>query len=156
MSISPDVWGPYGWSLIHYVALGYPEQPTFDIITKYRNFFISLANVIPCEKCKTHYKQMIDKNPPQLHNKDSLFKWTVDIHNIVNKRLNKNIFTLNQAYDKYMNLEQDISKPKKNNNSLWLKAILVISIIILLIITILLITYSSVAYSPPTNPSILS
>lgn len=140
MSISPDVWGPYGWSLIHYVALGYPEQPTFDIITKYRNFFISLANVIPCEKCKTHYREMIDKNPPQLENKDALFKWTVDIHNIVNKRLGKDTFTLNQAYDKFMNLDEKVSKPTKIiDNLIWLKALLVIAIIAILIIFIILI-----------------
>ena len=26
-SIQPNYWGPHGWKFIHYVALGYPENP---------------------------------------------------------------------------------------------------------------------------------
>lgn len=140
MSISPEIWGPYGWSFIHYVALGYPEEPNVDIINRYRNFFISLGDAIPCEKCQKHYKQMLLDSPPQLENQESLFRWTVDIHNQVNRRLNKPTFDYKQAYDRWMNLKSSSSEKKETHNTNSNIIAFIIVFIVLLALFIVLFT----------------
>ena len=34
--ITPQEWGPHGWKFIHYVSLGYPENPTEEDKHKYK------------------------------------------------------------------------------------------------------------------------
>ena len=55
------VWGPSLWFFLHTVSFNYPENPTEDDKRNYHNFFDSLKHVLPCEKCKDHYKQNIQK-----------------------------------------------------------------------------------------------
>ena len=85
-NILPEVWGPHGWQFIHYVALGYPEQPTEKDKVAYKTFFESLQNVLPCQSCATHYRENLRKLPISTHLKDreSIMRWTIDIHNEVN------------------------------------------------------------------------
>lgn len=103
-SISPNEWGPPAWKFIHYIALAYPNNPSQDDKNNYENFFVSLQNVLPCNKCKENYKKHLQIFPlkESLDDNKSLFKWSVDIHNEVNRLNNKNIFTLEQAYDEYL------------------------------------------------------
>lgn len=97
--MEPTSWGIYGWGFIHNVALGYPKEQTYMIKENYRQFFHLIGDVIPCKSCSTHYKKMIADYPPDLVDRDSLFKWTVDIHNKVNKRLGKSEISYNDAYN---------------------------------------------------------
>ena len=54
-SLQPQIWGPHGWKFIHYVSLGYPENPTINDKNFYKNFYYSLQDVLPCEKCRINY-----------------------------------------------------------------------------------------------------
>ena len=58
-SIKPKIWGPHGWKFLHYVSLGYPEKPTDKEKIYYKNFYYSLQNVLPCEKCAQNYKKIL-------------------------------------------------------------------------------------------------
>tara|TARA_B000000477_G_C6084250_1_gene224633 strand:+ start:214 stop:633 length:420 start_codon:yes stop_codon:yes gene_type:complete len=131
--MDPEKWGYHGWYFIHNIALGYDETFSYQKKQNYINFFNVISDVIPCEKCSKHYKEYILKNPPNIKNKDSLFKWTVDIHNNVNKILNKDQISYNKAYDIW--LDKKINTKNTINNKFILN-------IILLFILILLITYS--------------
>ena len=108
-SIKPNLWGPHGWKFMHYVSLGYPENPTDDNKNRYKNFYYSLQDVLPCEKCRENYKQNINKNPidPHLVNKESLIKWVIDIHNQVNIELNKPTLDYQEATELYLNATED-------------------------------------------------
>ena len=99
MHIPPTVWGPFFWMTIHITALGYPSKPTYTEKRSAKQFFESLANLIPCPVCREHYKQHITKNPilPHLDNRSDLFKWTVDLHNAVNETLNKPKWTVEES-----------------------------------------------------------
>lgn len=95
--ITPGVWGPVLWRAIHFVALGYPENPTAEHVQSYGNFFVeALPDVIPCKMCSDNYKRHLNELPisPFLHEggKHKLFEWTVEMHNIVNKELGKSKF----------------------------------------------------------------
>lgn len=93
--ISTAVWGPPMWISIHLVALGYPKNPSYADKKAAKDFFESLQFLLPCELCRNHYKENLKKFPitPHLDRRDDLFKYTVMLHNEVNKMLNKPVMT---------------------------------------------------------------
>lgn len=98
----PDIWGPHGWKFIHYITLGYPNNPTEQDKKKYYNFFMDLSNVIPCGVCGNHFKQHLEITPlddEALKNKESLMTWGIMMHNHVNAKNNKKIQSIKDAID---------------------------------------------------------
>ena len=92
--IRKELWGPHLWYSIHFIALGFPNDASSIDKKNYKNFYISLPNVIPCEECSKHLINSLNQFPIDnfLLNKDKLFEWTVIIHNEVNKRKYYNFF----------------------------------------------------------------
>ena len=76
---------------MHFVSLGYPDNPTDQDKQNYKNFYYSLQHILPCEKCAQNYKHNLAKYPIDNHlaNRDTLVKWVIDVHNEVNEELNK-------------------------------------------------------------------
>lgn len=96
----PDVWGPHGWKFIHYVTLGYPNNPTPEIKNKYKAFFELLSITLPCSICGAHYSEHIQKIPLTeeiLNDREKLIKWAIDLHNEVNAMKNKPIVEYKRA-----------------------------------------------------------
>ena len=92
--IYPDTWGPHVWQALHYITLGYPEKPTEDQKIKYKAFFILLKDTLPCVVCANHYAENLQKMPlsdNHLADKESLIKWLIDFHNVVNEMKDKPI-----------------------------------------------------------------
>ena len=85
----PDVWGPIFWNAMHIVSLAYPATPTDAEKAGTRAFFESLATVLPCPICREHYKEKIAASPPAVNSKGELIVWVWEIHNEVNKMLQK-------------------------------------------------------------------
>ena len=103
-SIDPNMWGPSGWKFIHYTALGFPDNPTEEDKQNYKLFYYNLQNTLPCLKCSLNYKENIKELPIDnfLGSKEDLFKWTVNIHNMVNNELGKTNLNYEQAFKKYI------------------------------------------------------
>jgi len=98
--VGPDKWGPHGWKFIHYITLAYPDNPTIEDKKRYKNFFISLAYVIPCPLCRSHYIDHLEKYPLNdqvLKNKEELMTWGIIIHNLVNKSNKKAEMSISNA-----------------------------------------------------------
>jgi cbb3-type cytochrome oxidase subunit 3 len=133
---NPSLWGPSLWNSIHYIALGYPENnPSDNISSKYVQFFKSLSVVIPCDECKIHFNQMLINYPPNLKSKETLFKWSVDIHNLVNKRLNKKELTYEEAIVHLLNPITKYNKATEINiyfNNLWFYIFIILFFILIL------------------------
>jgi len=91
MRLPPTVWGPLFWHTIHITALGYSNEPTYSQKRAAKEFFEALAHLIPCPLCRSHYETHIQKYPisPHLDKRIDLFRWTVNLHNEVNKSLGK-------------------------------------------------------------------
>ena len=91
--MQPELWGRHVWKSIHYIALGYPDNPTDIEAENYMIFYLNFWKVIPCKKCAVNYKQHLEELPIHnfMKNKMTLFEWTVKLHNIVNKSLNKQL-----------------------------------------------------------------
>jgi hypothetical protein len=98
--IGPDTWGPHGWKFIHYVTLGYPENPTKSDKQHYESFFILLKHILPCSICANHYKETYEQMPLNdtiLNNRELLIRWGIDLHNVVNKMKNKTVVPYEKA-----------------------------------------------------------
>jgi hypothetical protein len=104
--MQPKVWGKYVWVSIHIIALGYPDNPSDEDIMHYKEFYTNLWKVLPCYKCSVNYLRHLEELPidEALKNNITLFKWTVDLHNIVNKELGKRIVPFEEAKEMYSRL----------------------------------------------------
>jgi len=71
-----------------------------------KEFYESLKILIPCPICKEHYNTHLEKYPltPHLDRRTDLFRWTILLHNEVNKVLGKPPFTETQAIQYYSRL----------------------------------------------------
>jgi hypothetical protein len=117
MNFPPSVWGPFFWHTIHIVALGYPKNPTYTDKKCAKEFYESLAYLIPCGVCREHYKEHLGKKPltPYLDTRKDLLQWTVDIHNEVNKMLGKPQWTNEEVIIYYERLG------RRNRSPIWTK-----------------------------------
>ena len=117
MLFPPSVWGPFFWHTIHIVALGYPKNPTYTDKKCAKEFYESLTYLLPCAICRQHYKEHLIKNPltPFLDSRTDLIKWTVDIHNSVNKMLEKPEWTLEEVLAYYERVGN------RNRSPVWTK-----------------------------------
>ncbi len=83
-----NCWGSSGWQFIHSIA--YVYNPINDQVKKtYYDFFINLGKVLPCEECREHYKENVKEIElfDALNSQETLFRWTYDLHNIVNEQI---------------------------------------------------------------------
>jgi hypothetical protein len=147
--ITTKIWGPYGWKYFHFVALAYPINPTDEDKLNYYNFYIFFGKTLPCENCIHHYAEHLQNFPLTdyiLSTKDTLLKWTIDIHNEVNKKGNKKIYDYDEAVALIKNNYGDNlpiiesfesteinekNKTTNNNNTLFLFIILFVALIII-------------------------
>ena len=122
MGIEPRLFGPSFWGAIHYAALGAPEVLDENHKLIYMNFYKSLPQILPCITCGEHFAELLHEIPinPFLNTSVRLFEWTVIVHNVVNKRLNKPEITVVDARNKWMqldNLKINTNNEIKSNNS---------------------------------------
>ena len=125
MGLVPDHWGPYVWASIHLICIGAPEVLDASQQLHYKVFFNTLPYVIPCEKCSTHLKENLQKLPvdDRLTGRADLFKWSVDLHNVVNEMLGKPVMSYKDAEAKWKAIcTPKDSKPydvQTHKNDLW-------------------------------------
>ena len=106
MHIPPEVWGPFFWHTIHIAALGYSQEPNYSEKKAMKEFLESLKTIIPCPICRNHYISHLAKTPlgPSLDSRKDLFRWTIDLHNEVNKMLGKRSYTETEVLQYYTRL----------------------------------------------------
>ena len=85
------------WDGIHRMGLS-GQYLTF------RNHMYFLKDNYPCDRCRPHIADYLRTHPiPDRSGGDTmyLFKWSVDFHNAVNKRLGKRELSLSEAFAIY-------------------------------------------------------
>ena len=94
IQILPKIWGGGAWNFLHSIALSYPANPTQQDKNDYKNFFLSLDKILPCETCAKHF--IVNKKTHNINKYLSgphqLFSWTVKIRNEVQKILGKPLY----------------------------------------------------------------
>tara|TARA_Y100001970_G_scaffold287016_1_gene410609 strand:- start:3334 stop:3771 length:438 start_codon:yes stop_codon:yes gene_type:complete len=134
-SFDPEVWGPHYWFFLKTLSISYPKKANSVTKKKYYDFIQNLPLFIPHEKIGNHFAELLDKYPvtPYLESRESFMKWVHFIHNIINKMLNKNVVSYEDAINQYYSLY----KPKEilhKDQIQYQKTITYIVIISLLII----------------------
>lgn len=102
--IDPRLWGPSAWTFLHYVALGYPINPTPRDVDDYRSFISSLPYIIPCQKCRLNLAAHLNTMPPDAalaSGRAAFFAWTVDLHNVSLSEWKRPCFTHDMAVRRY-------------------------------------------------------
>ena len=102
----PEIWGPKLWFTLHNTASYYPDNPSPICRQRMKHLILSVPLMTTCEKCSDHATDYIQQH---LHILDdivssrySLFKFFVDFHNAVNRRLNKPVMLLEEAWRLYL------------------------------------------------------
>lgn len=82
------LWGPLAWHFLHCTSLTAPEKIKTDA---YYTLFISLGDILPCTVCRDHYKTHLERLPVKKScgGRKQLSLWLFNLHNIVNKTLDK-------------------------------------------------------------------
>jgi len=86
------VWGPGMWHYLHTMSFNYPVKPTKKDKKYYRDFVLSLQNVLPCGKCRTNFKKNLKTLPlymKVMKNRETFSKYIFDLHELINKMLEK-------------------------------------------------------------------
>ena len=139
--MDPAAWGSQLWSSLHYIALGYPSNPSTLDRANYKMFFEGLYKVLPCNKCATHYQTLMTSMPIDgfLDNSEKLFEWTYNVHNSVNNKLGKPEPSLQWARAQYNGLKPasvSVSQQKESESTLstnkyvWIGCALLLGIIV--------------------------
>lgn len=102
MSFRPKCdWGPYLWGFIHTITIiDFDCEQNQKHNSNVLDVLNGLQNCIPCLKCKTKYiKQLELLQDVNLDERMVLFRWSVDLHNEVNKKLNKEEMSYEKALE---------------------------------------------------------
>lgn len=111
------IWGGPMWVANHSATFGYPLEPTDEQKIKYKNYFISLGDILPCRFCRESYQQMISTGDTKLtddvmKDRRSLTKWFWRVHNAVNTKLEIDYgVTYEDLVEKYESFRAKCGKP---------------------------------------------
>ena len=94
----PEI-GRRTWTLLHSMANTFPLNPTEEDKNMMKKFMYGLARSYPCKVCGGHLIKMLDKKGIKMENRKEFGNYICNIHNIVNKVLNKTEFDCDRAYD---------------------------------------------------------
>jgi hypothetical protein len=87
-----SVWGPAIWHSLHIISFNYPVKPSNEEKNQYRNYVLSLQNVLPCGACRKNLKMNFKHLPlkmSDMESRDSFSRYIYDLHELVNKMLKK-------------------------------------------------------------------
>ena len=86
------VWGPAIWHSLHTISFNYPVNPTLEQKIQYRNYVLSLQNVLPCGACRKNLKMNFKHLPlkmSDMKSRDTFSRYIYNLHELVNKMLKK-------------------------------------------------------------------
>ena len=87
-----SIWGPGMWHYLHTMSFNYPVNPSNGDKTHYRNFLLSLRDVLPCGKCRTNLRMNFKKLPlhkKYMKNRSMFSKYVFELHELINIMLGK-------------------------------------------------------------------
>lgn len=109
---------------LHIACLGCQD---YKIIAEFVEGFKA---VIPCLSCRMHFDSVLTENP--VPEAGDFFQWSVDVHNIVNKRLGKPEFSYEEALANIV--VSDVAVPSSPQFDFKIATIIFLAIVILVLI----------------------
>lgn len=91
-------WGRVSWYFLHITALNYKD----NLRNHYIDFYNIFKKIIPCPICTKNFNDDISIYGLENNiNKESIFNWTIDLHNRVNEKNNLKIYTYDESLKYY-------------------------------------------------------
>jgi hypothetical protein len=87
-----STWGPPLWHALHTMSFNYPVNPSLEDKHHYRDFILSLKNVLPCGACRKNLKTNFRQLPitmADMKNRDTFSRYMYNLHELVNRMLKK-------------------------------------------------------------------
>jgi len=87
-----STWGPPLWHALHTMSFNYPVKPSLEDKHHYRDFILSLQNVLPCGACRKNLKTNFKQLPitmAEMKNRDTFSRYIYNLHELVNRMLKK-------------------------------------------------------------------
>ena len=87
-----SVWGPSMWHFLHIMSFNYPNNPSNQDKKHYKDFILSLRDILPCKYCRINLKNNLMKHPITMEDmkcRENFSKYIYQLHETVNKMLNK-------------------------------------------------------------------
>lgn len=111
--------GRAAWKLFHTTMAKFPDKPSPDEQTALFSYIHLFARLYPCGECAGHFRQILNKFPPQVSSRSSAAAWACHVHNEVNKSLQKTLFDCSKIGDFYDCgcAEENETKDKKATNT---------------------------------------
>jgi hypothetical protein len=125
IGMSPGVWGPFFWTTMHIASLGYSRTPSQAEQDAAAQFYESLAYMIPCPICRSHYTEFLAEMPVRsaVQSRDALIEWVFTLHNRVNNRLGKPEITFAQYVEHMTALSQQATFSTRPAPVSWVVAL---------------------------------
>jgi len=87
-----STWGPPLWHALHTMSFNYPVNPSLEDKQHYKDFILSLQNVLPCGACRKNLKTNLRQLPltiSDMKNRDTFSRYIYNLHELVNHMLKK-------------------------------------------------------------------
>jgi FAD-linked sulfhydryl oxidase len=81
------------WTLLHRMAANFEKQPTKKQQDDMVDFFRILSENYACSDCAAHFRIVLKEHPVRAAGNRDLSLWLCEVHNVVNKRLGKAVFS---------------------------------------------------------------
>lgn len=93
-------WSKTFWDFLYTIVATYPPNPSPEVRKDTLNLLISLRSVLPCPKCRRHFKENMTISPlteETVETRDNLFNWVSGLHNLINKNNGKRMLCSEEA-----------------------------------------------------------
>ena len=119
----PNIWGPSLWRILHSLAERLGKQTNIILIQDEQrtwiNFLRSVESVLPCKRCKTHYREWsLRRRIDSAANKIQAREWLWELHADINKERNVTGPTLDEMEAMY---GQRTSNDLNRDSDEWFK-----------------------------------
>ena len=102
--MSPATWGPAIWIFLHTMAAKIKEDKYAQLAPQLFSFIQKICSNLPCPDCAAHARSFLSKIVfSRVATKVDLIRLFFIFHNTVNRRLNKQVFSIDNIdrYSKY-------------------------------------------------------
>ena len=142
MKLDSKIWGPHYWFFLHTAAMSYPVTPNDTVKKKFYDFIQNFPLFIPDPKISASFTTILDTYPvsPYLDSKDSFVRWTHFIHNKINKKLEKDVISLEKFYTEYYKQYETTSE--KQIQYVKTKKHVAYAVIVLILITVIYLVHN--------------
>lgn len=119
-NINPKFWGAFSWRVLFVYVLAYPKNsPSVSDREYFREYFESLAGVLPCGKCRKNANKFLNKHPIENHlsSRYNLLLWVIALHNKSGKKI-RNYDDLREIIEGDDKIEEILSKIERKHPKL--------------------------------------